>query len=270
MAEQGKDMSFLEHLEELRMRLVRSVAAVLVGVILVIIYEDFIIQRIIMGPRHLDFPTYRMFCWLSHQMGMGDRLCFTEMKFMLQSTTMGGNLSAFILVAIVAGIVVAFPFIIYQLWGFIRPGLNAREISSARGIVLYVSLLFFLGVLFGYFMLAPLSIQFLGNFEFGDVPVQATVLSYLKLTTTLVLGTGLMFQLPVLVYFLTKIGMVSADFLRKYRKHAFVVNLIVAAVLTPPDVTSQILVAMPMLLLYEVSILIAKRVEKSRKETARS
>ncbi|MFN8699788.1 MAG: twin-arginine translocase subunit TatC [Flavobacteriales bacterium] len=266
MAE-GKDMSFLEHLEELRGRLVRCVIAVLAGIILVVSFEDFVINKVIMGPRNLDFPTYRAFCWMSHQLNLGDRLCFKEMNFSLQSTTMGGNFSSFMLVSIIGGIVIAFPFIVYQLWGFIKPGLNAREVKSANGIVLFVSALFFTGVLFGYFVLAPLSIQFLGNFQFADVPVQSTVLSYLKLTTTLVFGTGLIFQMPVLIYFLAKIGLVSAAFLRKYRKHAFVVNLIVAAVLTPPDVTSQILVSLPMILLYEVSILLAARVEKGKPHT---
>jgi len=168
------------------MRLVRSVIAVVVGVIVVVIFEDFIVTEIIMGPRSLDFPTYKAFCELSHFLGLGDQLCFTQMNFSLQSTTMGGNFSAFLLVAIMGGIVVAFPYIIYELWGFIKPGLKIKEVKSANGIVFYVSLLFFTGVLFGYYVLAPLSIQFLGNFQFADVQVQATVLSYLKLTTTLV------------------------------------------------------------------------------------
>jgi sec-independent protein translocase protein TatC len=140
--------------------------------------------------------------------------------------------------------------------------LREKEIKAVNGIVFYVSVLFFSGVAFGYFLLAPLSIQFLGNYEFADVENNATVLSYLKLTTSLVFGTGLIFQLPVLVYFLAKIGMITASFLKKYRKHAFVANLIVAAIITPPDVTSQLLVSMPILLLYEVSIFIAGRVEK--------
>jgi sec-independent protein translocase protein TatC len=159
--------------------------------------------------------------------------------------------------------IIAFPFVFFQLWGFIKPGLKEREINAVRGIVFYVSTLFFAGVTFGYFLLAPLSIQFLGNYQFADVQNNATILSYLKLTTSLVFGTGLIFQLPVLIYFLSKIGLVSAAFLRKYRKHAFVINLIVAAILTPPDVTSQLLVALPIVLLYEISIIVASRTEKN-------
>jgi sec-independent protein translocase protein TatC len=263
VAEEKKDMSFLEHLEELRKRLFRAVVGIVLGVIVIIYFHDFVINEVIMGPRKADFITYRAFCSWSHQLGVGDQLCLEPPQLTLQSTTMSGNMNADILVCLVGGIIIAFPFVFFQLWGFIKPGLREREINAVRGIVFYVSLLFFAGIAFGYFLLAPLSIQFLGNYQFADVQNNATVLSYLKLTTSLVFGTGLIFQLPVLVYFLSKIGLVSAAFLRKYRKHAFVVNLIVAAVLTPPDVTSQLLVAMPILLLYEISIFVAARSEKT-------
>ncbi|MCC6599756.1 MAG: twin-arginine translocase subunit TatC [Crocinitomicaceae bacterium] len=264
MADRKEEMSFLEHLEELRKRLFRSVLGILVGIIIVVSFDDFVIDKIIMGPRSTEFLTYKVLCALSHQLGRGDQFCFSEMNFALQSTTMGGNFSAYILVCIIGGLILAFPFVIYQLWAFIKPGLNQKEIHSVRGIIFYISLLFFMGVLFGYFVLAPMSIQFLGNFSFSDVQVNSTVLSYLKLTTSLVLGTGLVFQLPVVVYFLAQIGLITADFLRKYRRHAFVVNLIIAAIITPPDVTSQLLVSFPILLLYEVSIRIAARVEKRK------
>jgi sec-independent protein translocase protein TatC len=261
---ENKEMSFLEHLEELRGRLFKAVLGVLVGVIVVFIFDDFVIEEIIMAPRRLDFISYRMWCELSHALGMGDTLCFTEINFTLQSTTMGGNFSAYLLIVIIGGVILSFPWIIYQMWSFIKPGLNAREISSVRGIVFYISLLFFLGVFFGYYILCPLSITFLGNFEFSDVPVTSTVLSYLKLNTSLLLGTGLIFQLPVLMYFLGQLGIVTSAMLKKYRKHALVVNLIAAAIITPPDITSQILVALPILLLYEISILVVARVEKKR------
>ncbi len=255
-------MSFLDHLEELRRRLFWSVVSVIVGIILIVVYHDFVVDEIIMGPRKADFVTYRAFCHWSHTIGMGESLCLDPPRLVLQSTTMSGNMNADIMVCVVGGIILAFPFIVWQLWGFIRPGLKEKETKSVRGIVFYVSLLFFSGIAFGYYLLAPLSIQFLGNYTFADVQNTPTLLSYLKLTTTLVFGTGIVFQLPVVIYFLSRIGIVSAAFLRKYRRHAFVVNLIVAAILTPPDVTSQILVSLPILLLYEVSILVAARAEK--------
>lgn len=262
MAELPKDMSFLEHLEELRRRLLRSVLGVIAGIIVVVIYHDFVVDELIMGPRKPDFITYRAFCHWSHTIGLGDQLCLDPPNLKLQSTTMGGNMNADILVCIVSGLILAFPFIVWQLWMFIRPGLKSKESHAVRGIVFYISLLFFTGVLFGYFLLAPLSIQFLGNYTFGDVENNPTLLSYLKLTTSLVFGTGLVFQLPVVVYFLSRLGVVTASFLRKYRKHAFVLNLIIAAVITPPDVTSQLLVSLPILLLYELSIVVAARSEK--------
>lgn len=261
MAEEKKDMSFLEHLEELRRRLFRAVVGIIAGVIVIVYFHDFVVNDVIMGPRKADFVTYQAFCSWSHKIGLGEQLCLSPPQLTLQSTTMSGNMNADILVCLVGGMILAFPFVFFQIWGFIKPGLREREVKAVRGIVFYVSLLFFSGVAFGYFLLAPLSIQFLGNYQFADVQNNATVLSYLKLTTSLVFGTGLIFQLPVLVYFLSKIGLLSAAFLRKYRKHAFVVNLIVAAILTPPDVTSQLLVALPILLLYEISILVAARTE---------
>jgi len=264
MAEEKKDMSFLDHLEELRKRLFRSVLCLLAGVILVVSFHDFVVNDVIMGPRNADFVTYRAFCHWSQKIGLGDQLCLAPPQLSLQSTTMGGNMNADIMVCLIGGLIVAFPLIFWQLWGFIKPGLKEREVKAVNGIVFFVSVLFFAGIAFGYFILAPLSIQFLGNYTFADVENNATVLSYLKLTSSLVFGTGLLFQLPVLMFFLAKIGLVSAAFLKKYRKHAFVANLIVAAILTPPDVTSQLLVAMPIFLLYELSIFIAGRVEKNR------
>lgn len=257
-------MSFLDHLEELRKRLFRAVIGVLVGVFVIVYFHQFVVDDVIMSPRRADFITYRAFCDWSHRMGMGEDLCLQPPTFKLQSTTMSGNMNADIMVCIIGGLILAFPFVFWQIWGFIKPGLKEREIKAVNGIVFFVSLLFFSGVLFGYFLLAPLSIQFLGNYQFADVENNSTILSYLKLTTTLVFGTGLIFQLPILIYFLAKIGLVTAAFLRKYRKHAFVVNLIVAAIITPPDVSSQLLVAMPLLLLYEISIFIAARVEKKK------
>lgn len=262
MADQKKDMSFLEHLEELRSKLFRSVLGLFAGIIVVVIFHDFVVDTIIMGPRRDDFVTYRAFCAWSEKLGLGEQLCLKAPTMVLQSTTMSGTLNADILVCVMGGLILSFPFIVYQLWSFIRPGLKSKEIKAVRGLVAYVSLLFFSGVAFGYFLLAPLSIQFLGSYTFSDVALNPTLLSYLKLTTSLVFGTGLLFQLPVLIYFLARIGLVTSAFLKKYRRHAFVVNLIVAAILTPPDVMSQLLVSMPLLVLYEASIVIAARVEK--------
>jgi sec-independent protein translocase protein TatC len=262
-----KNMSFLEHLEELRRRLWFAAIGIAVGVLVVVIFNDFVVNEVIMGPRNPNFWTYRFFCWLSQELGLNDALCLPAITASLQNTSMSGAFSAYILVCITGGIAIAFPWVFYQLWLFIKPGLRDKEVRSVRGIVFFVSLLFFSGILFGYFLLSPLSIQFLFGFQFADTVNTPTTLSYLKIMTTLVLGTGLIFQLPILIYFLAKIGLVTSAFLKKYRKHAFVVNLVIAAIITPPDVTSQILVTLPMLLLYEVSIFLAARVEKKKAMT---
>jgi sec-independent protein translocase protein TatC len=156
MAEE-KNMSFLEHLEELRKRLFRAVLFAVAGVVVVFIFDTYVIENIIMAPRRADFPTYRFFCWLGHNLGLEDQLCFSDANFALQSTTMGGNFSAYMTVVLIGGVILAFPAIFYQLWAFVRPGLKKTELKSARGIGFYVSLLFFLGVLFGYYVLTPLS-----------------------------------------------------------------------------------------------------------------
>jgi len=267
MSEKGKEMSFLDHLEEFRGRLVKSVLAVLVGAIGIFVAKDFVFDQIIFAPRSNDFASFRAWCALGNFLGMGDKLCVTEIKYSLQSTTMLGQFTTHLMVSLVGGIIISFPFIFNQLWLFVKPGLRQQEISAVRGIVIYTSLLFFAGVLFGYYGLLPLSLQFLGSYQLGDVPTISTINSYMKLMLSVTLATGLVFQLPILVYFLTRIGLVGSDTLRKYRKHALVAILIVAAVITPPDVTSQILVAVPILVLYEVSIFVAKRVERNRSAT---
>lgn len=264
MSEQGKEMSFLDHLEEFRGRLVKSVLAMLVGAIAVFIAKDFVFDNIIFAPRSIDFVSFRAWCALGNWMGMGDQLCVNEIKYSLQSTTMLGQFTTHLMVSIVGGIIIAFPFIFNQLWLFVKPGLRQKEISAVRGIVIYTSLLFFSGVLFGYFGLLPLSLQFLGGYQLGDVPTISTINSYMKLMLSVTLATGLVFQLPILVYFLTRIGLLGSQTLRKYRKHALVAILIVAAIITPPDITSQILVAIPILILYEISIIVARRVERNR------
>ena len=260
MAEDSKDMSFLEHLEELRFRLMRSVIAIMVGAIVLFTLKDFVFDEIIFAPRKLDFISFRAWCWLSHALNLGESMCVQSIDYDLINTTMLGKFTAHIIVSLIGGVIVAFPFIFWQFWSFMK------EAKAVRGITFYTSLLFFLGVCFGYFGIAPLSLQFLGNYELGDVESKITIMSYMKLVASITVATGFIFQLPIAVYFLSKIGIVTPELLRKFRKHALVVVLIISAIITPPDLTSQIMVAIPVLLLYEVSIVISKRVQKARAE----
>lgn len=261
---EGKDMSFLEHLEELRFSIMRSVIAIFVVAIVIFIFKDFVFDEIIFAPRQTDFASFKAWCWISHQIGLEDKLCVKSIDYIIINTTMMGKFTAHILVSLIGGFVVAFPYVFWQFWSFIRPGLRGNEQNAVRGVSFYTALLFFSGVFFGYYVIAPLSLQFLGNYKLADVQSTITIMSYMKLVASITMATGLIFQLPVVVYFLSKIGLVSPEGLKKFRRHALVAVLVVAAIITPPDLTSQILVALPVLLLYELSILISRRVYRRR------
>lgn len=259
-----KEMSFLDHLEELRWHLVRSTFAVLIMAVVAFIFKGFVFDVLIFGPTRPSFATYRMFCNISQAMGM-DSFCFQEMPFSIQSRKMAGQFSTHLWTSIYAGIIVAFPYILYELWKFISPGLRENERKSSRGFIVIASFLFFIGVLFGYYVISPLSINFLGNYQVSaEVKNQFDLESYIALVRTSVLACGIVFELPILMYILTKIGLVTPEALRKYRKISIVLILILSAIITPPDVVSQIIVAIPILILYEVSIHISKIVIKNQ------
>lgn len=243
------EMSFLEHLEVLRWHLVRSVSAIFIVAIAAFIAKDFLFDTLLLGPKSGDFWTYRMLCKYLNL------LCMDEMPFDLINISMSGQFTTHIMVSMIAGFVVAFPYIVFEVWRFIKPGLHKSERKYANGMVFYVSLLFALGVLFGYYFIAPLSVNFLGSYQVSEtIRNQIDLNSYFSTIATLVLASGIVFELPILIYFLTKIGVVTPDSLRQYRRHAIVAILLLAAVITPPDVSSQVLVFFPLMLLYEVSI----------------
>lgn len=261
-----KEMSFLDHLEELRWHLVRSTLAVLILAVVAFIFKGFLFDVLIFGPTRPDFATYRMFCNISRSMGM-DSFCFQEMPFSIQSRKMAGQFSTHLWTSIYAGIIVGFPYILYEFWRFISPGLRENERKSSRGFIFIASVLFFLGVLFGYYVISPLSINFLGNYQVSEeVTNQFDLESYISLVRTSVLACGIVFELPILMYILTKIGLVTPEALKKYRKFSIIIILVLSALITPPDVVSQIIVAIPILVLYEVSIYISKMVLKKEKK----
>ena len=264
-------MSFLEHLEELRWHIIRSIIAIVVMMVLAFLFKSFIFDNIILGPKSPDFFTNRMFCKLGHYAAEllnsenPDLLCINSKPLNLINIKMAGQITTHIMVALVAGLIMAFPVVIHEFWRFFRPALHTNEAQYARGAVLASTLLFFTGVLFGYYLLAPLSIHFLSSYVISeDVVNQINIRSYIGTITSICLATGIIFELPIIAFFLTKIGIITPAFMRKYRKHAIVVIFIVAAIITPPDVFSQILVCIPLLLLYEVSIGISARVMKKK------
>ena len=269
---QKQEMSFLEHLEVFRWHLVRSVFAVLFFAVIAFIFKGILFDSILLAPKNPDFPTYKMLCYLSQQMGMGDALCMDELPFILMNISMSGQFSTHIMTSIVAGFVVAFPYVFWEMWRFISPALHDDESSVAKGVVFFSSILFLLGVLFGYYVVSPLSIHFLGSYQVSEtVANQISLSSFISTVTTVCLANGVVFELPILVYFLTKIGLLTPQFMQTYRKHALVMTLIFSAIITPPDITSQILVALPLMVLYEISIKISARVlRKQEKQLKKS
>jgi sec-independent protein translocase protein TatC len=264
------EMSFLDHLEDLRWHLIRATLAIIIAATVAFLFKGFIFDVIIFGPKNLSFPTYQLLCKAATFINVETSFCGDSLPFIIQNRTMAGQFSAHIWTSITAGFVIAFPYVLYQFWKFISPGLHMNERKHSKGFIIVSSFLFFLGVLFGYYIVSPLSINFLGTYQVsGEVDNQIDLGSYIGLVRASVLASGLIFELPIIIYFLTKVGLVTPQFLKKYRKYALVLVLILSAIITPPDIASQIIVAIPILILYQVSIYISKIVLKNQERKAK-
>lgn len=255
-----KEMSFFEHLEELRWHIVRSLVAIISLGIVIFIYRDWYFSTVLLGPTQEDFFSYRFFCWLSDQMHIGKTLCVSPPPFKAIAI---GFAEAFITafqMSFIGGFIVAFPYVFYEVWRFISPGLYPKEKKATRGVVFICSFLFLLGVLFGYFVIAPFAIRFLVGFTLPGVentPALSSVISYMVMFT---LPTGIIFEMPVVVYFLARIGLVTPESMRSYRRHSIIGILLLAAIVTPtPDIATQLLLAIPLYGLYEASVIVAGR-----------
>jgi sec-independent protein translocase protein TatC len=260
----SKNMSFLQHLEELRWILVRSAIAVLFFAIIIWCFQEEIMVNVFLSMKEKDFITFRLFC---DYLGV----CIEEIPVKMQSMTVSGQFTYALMMSFLGGLVVSFPYVFYQIWSFVKPGLKFKEKKMAKGLVFYVSLLFFMGILFGYFFVAPLSIQFFGSYQISDqIENNFTIGSYMSTILSTIFYSGLFFLLPIISYLLTKIGLIDVAFLVKYRKHAIVVILILAAIITPPDIASQIIVSIPIVVLYEIGILVSKRAERLAKKAAQT
>ena len=260
-------MSFLDHLGELRWHLVRSSIAVFFFAVVAFLSKEVIFDVIIFGPKQIDFPTYTFFCWLSSYVG-GNVFCFDEMPFELLNMRMSGQFQMHLWVSLVAGVIIAFPYVFWEIWRFIQPGLHESERKNSRGVILFTTILFLLGVLFGYYVIVPLSVQFLGTYTVSsEIFNRIDLTSYISMVSSVTLATGILFQLPIAVYFLSKLGVVTPDLLKTYRRHAIVGILLLSAIITPPDIASQILVTFPVLILYQISIVVSRRIIKSRAKT---
>ncbi|MBL7814498.1 MAG: twin-arginine translocase subunit TatC [Saprospiraceae bacterium] len=258
------EMSFWEHLDELRARIIRALIAILVGVIIVFAMGEWFFNMIIYAPIDKSFPTYKLMCDIAAKTGAKD-LCLTPPSLSLFTTEIGEVFFKHMQIALIVGLLGAIPFVFWQFWLFIKPGLMEEEIKAAKGFVTVCSALFIAGVLFGYFIITPFAISFLANYKMANVGGTASLDSYIGYLTMFTLPIGLVFELPVIIYFLARIGIVSSKMLTQYRKHMVVVLLLAAGIITPsPDMVSQLLVFVPLYTLFEVGIVVSKRVEKRR------
>ena len=272
--DENSEMSFIDHLEVLRGTIVRSLISIVIAFVVLFIYRDWIMDNVIMGPLNPDFITYRAFCDLSHYLHLGDSLCMPPVKVTLQSTTFGGQFLSAISMALIGGIIIAFPFIFWQFWSFVKPALKENELKNTRFMILFVSFFFFLGAAFGFFVLGPFTFNFLAGFQLGTrgaVTTIPTFADYIDNLTNLILGCGIAFEMPVFMFLLTKIGIVTPQFLRGVRKYAVIVILLIAAFITPsPDWYSKTIVFIPLYSLFEFSIIVSawayKAVKKADEE----
>ena len=262
------EMSFIDHLEALRWHIMRAAIAWLVAAITIFVFIDWVYDTIILAPSSETFITYGKLCSFGHWLHIGDSLCMPPVKIKFLVTEVNGTFSSAINIAMIGGIIIAFPYLFWELWRFVKPALSPKEMKYARGSIFWASLCFFTGAAFGYFLLAPFTFNFLASFTLGKsgaVQYQPNITDYVDTLNNIILGCGIAFELPILAYVLAKIGIISAKFLRKYRKYAFVIILIVAAIITPsPDWTSQTIVAIPLLFLFEISVILCARVDRQK------
>ncbi len=264
--EKKQEMSFLQHLESLRWHLVRSALVVLLLAVIFFSYKEFIFGTVIFGPMHADFLTYRALCRFSHFAGLGDSLCMQSISFELINIDLSGQFTTHIWVSIIGGLITAAPYVLWELWIFVRPALHEKERKYTGGVVFFSSMLFISGVLFSYYIVVPLTINFLGSYQVTPIVKNTiTISSYISTVTVLTFIMGIVFELPIIVYFLTKIGLLGHDFMRKNRRYAFVIILVVAAVITPSsDIPTLLIVFAPLYILYEASIFVSMYAEKKK------
>ncbi|MFP4447800.1 MAG: twin-arginine translocase subunit TatC [Bacteroidota bacterium] len=266
MKKKQQELTFLEHLEQLRWHILRAILAIMVVAIVVFIMRNFIFNQVILAPKNPEFFTNNLLCRLGEKLNSSS-ICINSEPIEIINIRMSGQLTIHIVISIVLGLIFAFPYVFWEFWNFIKPALYDNEIKHSRGAVFFSSLLFIIGVVFGYFIIVPLSIHFLGTYHVSDQVVnQINLKSYIGTIASVVLAAGAIFELPILIYFLSKAGLVTPSFLKKYRKHSIVLILMLAATITPPDIFSLIMVTLPLVILYEVGISISKRIEKKKEK----
>ncbi len=260
------EMSFFDHLAELRIHLIRASIAVVFFTTICFFYYDFLFDSIIMGPHKPTFWTYRMMCKVGEYFNMGPGFCITNIPGKIINTEMAGQFTLQINSALMTGVILGFPYLLWEVWRFVKPALKDNERKSASGFVFYASMLFIIGLLFGYFIVAPLSVNFLSNYSISpDIENTITIDSYFSSVATLTLCTGVVFELPIIIYILSRLGIMTPKFMKEKRRYAAVIILVIAAIVTPtPDIPTMMTVSFPLFLLYEVSIAVSSRVQKKK------
>lgn len=265
----AEEMSFFEHLEVLRFTLIRSISAIMIFAIVAFIFKEFIFNTVILGPQKPDFISNRFFCKLGSLIG-SEAICINQIPLKIINIELAGQFKSHLVISFAAGLVLGMPFVLREIWAFVKPALGKKERRGYHFSLFLSSLLFFIGVSFGYYVLSPITIDFLGTYQLDEaIQNQIRIGSYIRTLTMLCLATGIAFEMPLIILFLTINRVISARFLVKYRKHVVIFFFIVSAIITPPDVISQFLVALPLFFLYEICIRIAKRIEKRLKHRER-
>jgi sec-independent protein translocase protein TatC len=262
------EMSFIDHLEDLRWHIIRAVIAVIIGAIIVFINSSFVVDEILFAPTRSDFVSSQWLCRLGHSLHIGDALCFAEVKAQFLETRMTGQFIASFTLAFIGGFIIAFPYVFWEFWRFVKPALSPKELKQTRGVIFWVSILFFMGVAFGYYILTPFMVNFYFNYKMSSqITIMPSFSDYLENLIYTTAGIGVLFQMPLLVMVLARIGIVTGKFLKKYRRHAFVIILIAAAIITPStDPFSLTLVTIPLYLLFEASVILATRINKRQEK----
>ncbi|MFT6814164.1 MAG: sec-independent protein translocase protein TatC [Sphingobacteriales bacterium] len=265
------EMSFLEHLEALRWHLLRSVIVLLIATGFAFYFKHFIFDVVILGPKNPNFITYQLLCKLVAHFSLPQSICVQKISFELLNTQMAGQFTKHFFISFMAGLIITFPYLVWEIWRFLKPALYNVEKSTTRGIVFTVTILFSIGLSFGYFIVCPMSINFLANYTLSEqIQNQIAISSYISTVATISFVSGLLFQLPLVIYILARFGIVTAALMKKFRRHAILVILIAAAILTPtPDIATQLLIGFPLFILYEISIFIAARVQKKKLKRAK-
>jgi sec-independent protein translocase protein TatC len=265
------EMSFIDHLEELRWHLLRSVIAVAIGAIVVMIYANEIVDKVLMAPTRADFISSRWLCSMGQSIGIGNTLCFPPVEAKFLENQMTGQFISYFTIGFIGGFIIAFPYIFWEFWKFVKPALSEKELKKTRGVIFWVTLLFFTGVLFGYYILTPFMVNFYFNFKLSpQIVIMPSFSDYMENLIYTTVGIGILFQMPLLIMVLARIGIVTGKFLKKYRRHAFVIILIAAAIITPStDPFSLTIVTIPLYALYEASIVVASRINRRQEKEAK-